>query len=217
MQVPCLKTLIFFFGFFVGFWPESGKVEFAFFLFAHRADLLGEVFAIWRGILVHVVGAVIVVVAVIWIEIISSVIGVALRPIASWFGAISCKVARFLAVEACSLLHEGGAFVCFEDVDVHGVGVSFLSVVVLGARSVILLIWTIVGLDVLSVFEHVGISANVFFESAESVVGLDGFFIPVLEVLWFVTKVDSFSDVICQEYFEFSDDIRFFFESGPGD
>jgi len=217
MQVPCLKTLVFFFGFFVGFWPKGSKVKFVFLFLAHRADLLGEIFAIWRGVLVHVVGAVIVVVSVVWVVIVAFVIGVALRPIASWFGAVSCKVTRFLAVEACSLLHEGGAFVCFEDVDVHGIWVSFLSVIVLWSRVVVLSIWAVIGLDVPSVFERVGISANVFFESAESVVGLDGFFVPVLEVLWFVTKVDSFSDVICQRYFEFLDDIRFFLESGSGD
>jgi len=197
MQVPCLKTLIFFFGFFVGFWPEGGKIKFAFLLLAHGADLLGEVFAIWRRVLVHVVRTVVVIVVVIWIEVVSSVVGIALRPVASWFGAVSCKVARFLAVEACSLLHEGGAFVCFEDVNVHGVGVPFLSVVVLGTRSVVLSIWAIIGLDVSSVFESVGVSANVFFESAESVVGLDGFFVPVLEVFGFVSKIDSFANMIC--------------------
>ena len=198
MQVPCLKTLVFFFGFFVVIWPEGGKVKFALLLLAHRADLLSKIFAIRRrGILIHIVGAVVVVVAVIWVEIIASVVGVALRPIASWFGTVSCEVTRFLAVEACSLLHEGGAFVCFEDVNVHGVWVPFLSIVVLWTGVIVLSIWTIVGLDISSIFESVGVSANVFFESAESVIGLDGFFIPVLEVFGFVSKVDSFANMIC--------------------
>jgi len=106
-------------------------------------------------------------------------------------------VARFFAVKACSLFHEGGAFVCLEDINVHGVGVPFLSVVVLGTRGIVLSIWAIIGLYVSSVFESVGVSANVFFEWAESIVGLDGFFVPVLEVLGFVSKVDSFANVIC--------------------
>jgi len=217
MQVPCLKTLIFFFGFFVGFWPEGGKIKFAFLLLAHGADLLGEVFAIRRRVLVHVVGAIVVVVVIVWVEIIPSVVGIALRSVASWFRAISCKVARFLAVETCSLLHEGGTFVCFEDVNVHGVGVPFLSVVVWWSGVIVLLVWTIVGLNISSVFECVGVSANVFFKSAEPIVGLDGFFVPIFEVLWFVSEIDSFSDVVCQRHFEFSDDIRFFFESRSGD
>jgi len=197
MQVPCLKTLIFFFGFFVVVWPEGGKVEFSFLLLAHRADLLGKVFAIQRRVLVYVVGTVVVIVAVIWIEVVSSVVGIALRSIASWFGAVPCKVTRFLAVETCSLLHEGGAFVCLEDVNVHGVWVSFLSIVVLWTGIVVLSIWTIVGLDVSGVLESIGVSANVFFESSKSVVGLDGFFVPVLKILWFVAEVDSFANVIC--------------------
>jgi len=197
MQVPCLKTLIFFFGFFVGFWPEGGKVKFTLLLLAHRADLLGEVFAIGRRVLVHIVGTVVVVVSVVWIEIISSVVGVALRPIASWFGAVPCKVARFLAVEACSLLHEGGVFVCFEDVNVHGVWVSYLSVVIWWSRIIVLSVWTIVGLDISCVFECVGISVDVFFETAKSVVCLDCFFVPVFEILGFVSKVDSFANMIC--------------------
>jgi len=217
MQVPCLKTLIFFVGFFVGFWPEGGKVKFSFLLLAHRADLLGEVFAIWRRVLVCVVGMVIVVVSIVWVVVIASVIGIALRPIASWFGAIPCKVTCFLAVEACSLLHEVGAFVCFEDIDVHGIGVSFLSVIVLWTGSVVLSIWTIIGLDVSGVLESIGVSANVFFESMKPVVGLDSFFVPVLEIFGFVSEVDPFSDVVCQRYFEFSDDICLFFEPGPGD
>jgi len=197
MQVPCLKTLIFFFGFFIGVWPEGGKVEFVFLLLAHRADLLGEVSAIWRGVLVHVVRAVVVVVTVVWIEIVPSVVGVALRPIASWFGTVSCEVTCFLAVEACSLLHEGGAFVCLEDVNVHGVGVPFLSVVIWWSRVIVLSIWAIVGLDISSVLESIGISADVFFETAESVICLDCFFVPVFEVLRFVSKVDSFANMIC--------------------
>jgi len=217
MQVPCLKTLIFFFGFFIGFWPEGGEIKFAFFLFAHRADLLGKVFAIWMGVLVHVVGTDIVVVLIVWVVIVASVIGVALRPIALWFGAVSCKVTRFLAVEACSLLDEGGAFLCFEDINVHGVGVSLPSVAVLWSRVIVLFVWAIVGLDVPGVFERIGISANIFFESAELVVRLDCLLVPVFEILGFVSKVDSFPDVICQRYFELSDDICFFFESGPGD
>ena len=213
MQVPCLKTLIFFFSLLIGFWPEGGKVKFAFFLFAHRADLLGEVFAAWRRVLIHIVGAVVVVITVVWIVIVAFVIRVALRSIASWFGTVSCKVTRFLAVEACSLLHEVGAFVCFEDVHIHSVGVSFLSVVVLWSRVIVLFVWSIVGLDVPGIFERVGISANIFFELAESVIGLDSFFVPVLEILGFVSKVDPFSDVVCQRYFKFSDDVGFLFES----
>jgi len=216
MQVPYLKTLIFFFGFFIGFWPKGGKVKFAFFLFAHRADLLGEVLAIWRGILVHVVGAVVVVVSIVRVIVVSSVVRVALRPIALWFGAVSSKVTRFLAVEACPFLHEVCAFFHLEDVDVHGIGVPLLSVVVLWSRVVVLFVWAVVGLDVPGVFERIGVSANIFLEPAESVVGLYGFFVPVLEVLGFVSKVDSFSDVVCQRDFKFLNDVGFFFESRSG-
>jgi len=212
MQVPCLKTLIFFFfGFFIGFWSEGGKVEFAYFLFAHRADLLWEVFAIWRRVLIHVVGAVVIVVAVVWIVIIAPVVGVALRPISSWFGAVSCKVTHFLAVEACPFLHEVCAFLSFENINVHGIGVPFLLVIVLWARVIVLSVLTIIGLDVSSVLEGIGISVNIFLESAESVVRLDCLLVPVFEILGFVSKVDSFSDMVCQRDFEFSNDVGFFF------
>ena len=71
----------------------------------------------------------------------------------------------------------------------------------------------IIGLYILSVFEGIGILANVLLESMESVVCLDSLLIPVFEVFGFVLEVDSFSDMICQRDFKLSSDVSFFFES----